>query len=153
MPIPRFHVLSLAAAFLVLGIATAGAQDAERRPIRADAPWLNYGSNTMLRTTLEGVDGIEVLISDVWVPPNASLPPHSHPGEELIYVIEGVAYHREEGQPEKVYRAGDTLRIGVGKAHSPKTGDEPMRAIVVRIHRAGEPERYPVDPSVLGLEE
>jgi len=153
MQMSRFCLLPLFVAGLAVGVTAASAQDGERRPIRADAPWLNYGSNTMLRTALEGVEGIEVLISDVWVPPNASLETHSHPGEELVYVIEGVAYHREEGQPEKVYTAGDTLKIGIGKVHSPKTGDEPMRAIVVRIHRAGEPERYPADPSVLGLEE
>jgi len=101
------------------------------------------GSNTMLVAPLETAGGLEVIISDVFVPPNRSVPAHSHPGEEFIYVIEGEALHREEGQEDRVYSAGEAFVIRKGKVHAPKTLDQPVRAIVFRVHVAGEPERIP----------
>ena len=99
----------------------------------------------MLVAPLETAPGIEVIISDVVIPPDAGVPPHYHPGEEFVYVIEGSAIHREEGKEDKVYHAGEAFVIGKGKVHAPKTGDEPARAIVFRVHPVGEPERILVE--------
>ncbi|WP_136658764.1 cupin domain-containing protein [Nitratireductor sp. XY-223] len=103
------------------------------------------GSNTMLRAPLETAPGIEVIISDVVIPPNTAVPPHSHPGEEFVYVIEGSAVHREEGKEDRVYRAGEAFAIGRGKVHAPFTADQPARAIVFRVHVEGKPERIPAE--------
>ena len=46
---------------------------------------------TLLSTQLEGVQGTEVIVSRVVIPPNASLPKHWHPGEEFAYILEGSA--------------------------------------------------------------
>lgn len=106
------------------------------------------GSNEMLRAKLSGVDGIEVLISDVLIPAGASVPNHYHPGEEFVYVIEGSAIHRQDGQEDRLYSAGEGLVIPPDTQHAPKGGPNGARAIVFRVHRDGKPERILVPNEV-----
>jgi quercetin dioxygenase-like cupin family protein len=103
------------------------------------------GSNEMLRSPLSGAEGLEVIISDVVIPPEATVPRHYHPGEEFVYVIEGSAVHVEEGQPDRVVQAGEALVIPPGVAHAPRGGPEGARAIVFRVHVEGAEERTLVD--------
>jgi len=103
------------------------------------------GSNQMLRAPITGADGLEVIISDVVIPPNGEVPRHYHPGEEFVYIIEGSAVHIEEGKAEQIVEAGDTLVIPPGAVHSPRGGAEGARAIVFRVHVEGEEERILVE--------
>jgi len=45
---------------------------------------------------------------------------HSHPGEEVIYVLEGVIEYEVEGKPPVTLKAGDVLFIPAGKIHAAK---------------------------------
>ena len=45
-------------------------------------------------------------------------PRHSHPGEEIIYVLEGTLEYTVEGQPPKILKAGDVLFIPARTIHS-----------------------------------
>src|SRR6187399_2942308 len=99
------------------------------------------GSNEVLRSTLAGTPGVEVIISDVVIPPGAQVPRHYHPGEEFLYVIEGSAIHIEQGKPDRLLKAGESYAIPPFAIHSPKGGPEGARAIVFRVHLAGQPER------------
>lgn len=99
------------------------------------------GSNEMMRAPIQAAPGLEVIVSDVIIPPNASVPWHHHPGEEFVYVIEGSAIHREEGQADILLEAGDTYAIPPQARHSPVGGPQGARAIVFRVHVAGQPER------------
>ena len=103
------------------------------------------GSNEMLRAALSASDELEVIISDVVIPPGGSVPKHYHPGEEFLYVIEGSAFHREAGKPDQILSAGDAYVIPPQAAHNPKGGPEGARAIVFRVHTKGEPERILVE--------
>ena len=106
------------------------------------------GSNMMLRDRI-GVSGdLEVIISDVVIPANAEVPEHYHPGEEFLYVIEGSARHYEEGKPMQLLSTGTAYKIEKNKAHAPEGGDDGARAIVFRVHVAGQPERVLVDGRV-----
>ncbi len=106
---------------------------------------LKPGSNEMLRAPTTMAEGVEVIISDVIIPPNSSLPRHYHPGEEFIYVIEGSVVHVEANQPDRIMRAGDTVVIPAKVEHAPYTKEEGARAIVFRVHKAGQPERILVE--------
>lgn len=99
------------------------------------------GSNEMLRSPLSALPGAEVIVSDVVIPPNAQVARHYHPGEEFLYLIEGTAIHVEEGKPDLPLKAGDTYTIPPHAIHSPRGGPEGARAIVFRVHVAGQPER------------
>ena len=103
------------------------------------------GSNQQLRAPITISDDLEVIISDVVIPPNGSVPAHYHPGEEFLYVIEGSAVHREQGKADQILKAGDAYVIPPNAIHAPKGGPEGARAIVFRVHKKGEPERHLVD--------
>ncbi|MEO7999102.1 MAG: cupin domain-containing protein [Gemmatimonadaceae bacterium] len=45
---------------------------------------------------------------------------HNHPGEELVYVIEGAIEYSLEGQAPVTLKAGQVLFIPSGKVHSAK---------------------------------
>ena len=45
---------------------------------------------------------------------------HSHPGQEIIYVLEGLLEYQVEGRPPVTLHAGDVLFIPAGTVHSAK---------------------------------
>ncbi len=126
---------------LVLGLSLGALAHDEiaRLPLRA------AGSNEVLSAKLESVAGIEVVISDVVIPPNGQVPRHYHPGEEFLYLIEGTATHVEDGAANRDLKSGDAMVIRKGKVHSPRAGADGARAIVFRVHVEGEPERTLVE--------
>ncbi|ANV87341.1 hypothetical protein AWQ22_07640 [Picosynechococcus sp. PCC 7117] len=103
------------------------------------------GPNTMLRAPVSMAENLEVIISDVIIPPGGSLPLHYHPGEEFIYLLEGSVIHIETGKPNQILVAGDTYVIPPYAQHAPQGGPEGGRAIVFRVHVKGEPERILVE--------
>ena len=48
----------------------------------------------------------------------SSFAKHSHPGEEIIYVIEGLLEYQVEGKPPVTLKAGEVLFIPSGVVHS-----------------------------------
>jgi hypothetical protein len=57
------------------------------------------------------IPGREVVQSRVDIGPEAPLVKHTHPGEEIIYSLEGSLGYQIEGQPPKTLTACDTLTI------------------------------------------
>jgi quercetin dioxygenase-like cupin family protein len=66
------------------------------------------------------IPGREVIQLRVDFDPGASFPRHRHPGEEIIYVIEGSIEYAVEGAPTKTYEAGEVLTVSAGVIHSAK---------------------------------
>jgi quercetin dioxygenase-like cupin family protein len=52
--------------------------------------------------------------------PGVTAPAHTHPGEEIIYVIEGSWEYQVEGRPPVTLKAGEVLFIPAGTVHSAK---------------------------------
>jgi quercetin dioxygenase-like cupin family protein len=73
------------------------------------------------RTPLQRHDlstpGREMVQVRVDLAPGVTFPPHSHPGEEIVYVIEGVLEYRVEGKPPVTLKAGEVLFIPAGVVH------------------------------------
>jgi quercetin dioxygenase-like cupin family protein len=81
------------------------------------------------------VPGREVIQVRVDLDPGVTFPLHSHPGEEIIYVLEGVWEYQIEGKPAMTLKAGDVLFIPAGTKHGAKnvgsgTGSELATYIV-----------------------
>ena len=111
-------------------------------------PDLPPGSNEMLRAPLasaDKLDDIEVIVSDVIIPPHEAVPRHYHPGEEFLYVIEGSTVHIVDGQPTEILEAGDARVIPYKTEHEPRATEEGARVIVFRVHEEGEPERFLIE--------
>ena len=66
------------------------------------------------------VPGREVVQVRVELAPGVSFPTHTHPGEEIIYVLEGTWEYTVEGKPPVTLKAGEVLFIPAGTIHSAK---------------------------------
>lgn len=64
------------------------------------------------------VPGREVVQVIVELEPGTTAPRHSHPGEEIIYVLEGAWEYTLDGKPPVVLKAGGVLFIPAGVIHS-----------------------------------
>lgn len=103
-----------------------------------------YGPVEVIRTPASFAEGVEIIVSDVLIAPDAEVPGHSHAAEELVYVIEGSAIHVEDGVPERTLRAGDMAVVPPETVHRPRGGPDGARAITVRFKL---PEREERDPA------
>jgi quercetin dioxygenase-like cupin family protein len=101
----------LAAAVLVLGSALA------LQVARAQQPGLR---RTDLQQHDLSVPGREVIQARVELDTGVTSSKHWHPGEEIIYVLEGSLEYQVEGQPPVTLKAGDVLFIPSGKIHAAK---------------------------------
>ena len=76
-----------------------------------------------IRTELQrhdlSVPGREVIQVRVELAPGVAFPSHTHPGEEIIYVIEGTWAYEIAGKPVTAKR-GDVLFVPAGTIHSAK---------------------------------
>jgi quercetin dioxygenase-like cupin family protein len=52
------------------------------------------------------------------IDPGVAFGKHTHPGEEIIYVLEGSLEYQIEGKPPVTLKAGDVLFIPAGTIHS-----------------------------------
>jgi len=67
-----------------------------------------------------GVPGREVVQVRVDFSPGAAFGRHTHPGEELVYVLEGSLQYEVDGKPAAALNAGGVLFIPAGTIHSAK---------------------------------
>jgi len=66
------------------------------------------------------VPGREVVQVRVDFAPGVVAAKHSHPGEEIVYVIEGSLEYEIQGQPRVTLEAGGVLFIPAGTIHAAK---------------------------------
>jgi quercetin dioxygenase-like cupin family protein len=64
------------------------------------------------------VPGREVVQVRVDFAPGVAFGKHSHPSEEIVYVLEGLLEYQVEGKPPATLKAGDALFIPAGTIHS-----------------------------------
>jgi quercetin dioxygenase-like cupin family protein len=86
------------------------------------------------------VPGREVVQVRVDIPSGVLAPRHSHPGEEIAYVIEGVLEYQLEGRPPVQLKAGEALFIPAGTIHSAKNvGSGNAAELATYIVEKGKP--------------
>ncbi|WP_299704658.1 hypothetical protein [uncultured Tateyamaria sp.] len=118
------HVILSAVALLMAGAAWA--QDIQREELhRADVP----GSDTM-----------EVVVTRLTVPVGATIPLHTHPGDEHAIVMTAARAEAPNGNIVE-FAIGTPLYFPEGQVHGGLTnvGDESMVAITTHVVRKGEP--------------
>ena len=64
------------------------------------------------------VPGREVIQVRVELDPGVTFGEHWHPGEEIVYVLEGSLEHQLEGQPPVTLLAGEVLFIPARTIHT-----------------------------------
>lgn len=95
------------------------------------------------RTDLQRHDlsapGREVIQVRVDFAPGSAFPRHTHPGEEIIYVIAGSLEYEIDGKPVKV-KAGDVLFVPAGTVHAAKNvGSDNGAELATYIVEKGKP--------------
>lgn len=101
------------------------------------------------RTIVERADiaapGREVVIVDVDITPGASVGRHTHPGEEISYMIDGEGELIIDGQPPRKVKTGDSFMIPAGKLHDFRnTGAGLLKLHAVYVVEKGKPLSTPM---------
>jgi quercetin dioxygenase-like cupin family protein len=109
-------------------------------------------ASNMARAQDPGVKRTELLRHDLSVPgrevvqvrvdlaPGVAFPPHSHPGEEIAYVLEGLLEYRLEGRPPVTLGAGEALFIPAGTVHAARNvGSGNAAELATYLVEKGEP--------------
>jgi quercetin dioxygenase-like cupin family protein len=130
--------LTLAAAamaaglFGAWGIQTPGAQQPgfKRTPLQKQ------------ELTAHGREAVQVIAEFA---PGVAAGKHTHPGEELGYVLEGSLQLEIQGKPPVTLKAGDSFFVPAGVVHDGKNvGKGPLKVLATYIVEKGKPVASPV---------
>jgi len=92
-----------------------------------------------------GIAGREAVQARGEIDPGAGAPKHTHPGEEVGYVLEGQVQFEIEGKPPATLTAGDVFFIPAGQVHAAKNvGKTPVKILSTYIVEKGKPLATPV---------
>ena len=124
------RMIAIAAACLWCGISAAQ-QPAMPRP--AGTARVDLQRHDL---SIAGWESLQVLVS---FEPGSSFPRHSHPGEEIIYVTEGVVDYEVAGKWVTV-KAGEVLFIPNGVVHAARNSGQVRGAeLATYIVEKGKP--------------
>jgi quercetin dioxygenase-like cupin family protein len=90
------------------------------------------------------VAGREAVVARVEIAPGARAGRHTHPGDEISYVMEGEGELLIEGQPARKIKAGDGFVVSAGLKHDAhNTGTGPLKLAGVYVIDKGKPLATP----------
>ncbi|MEO8049723.1 MAG: cupin domain-containing protein [Acidobacteriota bacterium] len=90
------------------------------------------------------VAGREARIASVEIAPGASAGRHTHPGDEITYVIEGEGELLIDGQPPHKFKAGEGFVVMAGMKHDARnTGAQPVKLAAIYVVDKGKPIATP----------
>jgi quercetin dioxygenase-like cupin family protein len=101
-------------------------------------------SPQVMRTDLQrhdlSVPGREVVQVRVDFAPGAAFGKHRHPGEEIVYVIEGELEYEVEGRPPVTLKTGEVLFIPAGTVHAARNaGNKNGAELATYLVEKGKP--------------
>jgi quercetin dioxygenase-like cupin family protein len=103
------RVMAMAVVIVASGLALYAAQAQQTGVKRTDLQRHDL--------SIPGREAIQVRVD---IAPGAMAPRHTHPGEEIIYVLEGSLVYEVEGRSPVTLKAGDVLFVPAGTIHSAK---------------------------------
>jgi quercetin dioxygenase-like cupin family protein len=127
-------ILQWAALGVVFAALSAGALFSQSREIQ----------RTVVHRADVSVPGREAVIARVEIAPQARAGRHTHPGDEISYVLEGEGEILIEGQPPRQVKAGDGFVVPGGAKHDAhNTGAGPLKLVGVYVVEKGKPLATP----------
>lgn len=138
---------TLLATLSALALATACTTQAQApAPAAAAAPAPSSGA---LKRELVGradvsVAGREAVVARVEVAPGGKAGRHTHPGDEISYVMEGETLVLVDGQPPRRVKAGESFVIPAGVVHDAHNDSgKPVKLVGVYVVEKGKPLASP----------
>jgi quercetin dioxygenase-like cupin family protein len=129
----KMHAI-IAAAVLIAATSLAPPAALSQEPRLGDI------KRTHLKTEDLSIPGREIVQVRVDFPPGVVAARHNHPGEELVYLIEGELEYRLDGRPPVTLKAGDVLLIPYGTNHEVKNvGSGTAAELATYIVEKGKP--------------
>ncbi len=101
-------------------------------------------TRTMVGRADVSVPNREAVVARVEVAPGAYAGRHTHPGDEISYVLEGEAQLLVDGQPPRTVKAGESFVVPAGvvhDAHNPGAGA--TKLVGVYVVEKGQPLATP----------
>ena len=90
------------------------------------------------------VPGREAVVARVEVAPGAKAGRHTHPGDEISYVLEGESTLLVDGQPPRKVKAGESFVIPAGVVHDAHNeSNAPAKLVGVYVVEKGKPLASP----------
>ena len=112
---------------------------AAQPPSTPPQPWPGITRTDLQRHDLSA-PGREVLQARVDFAPGSSFPRHKHPGEEIIYVIEGTLEYELPDKGWVPLREGDVLYVPAGGVHAARNrGTAPAAELATYVLIKGQP--------------
>jgi quercetin dioxygenase-like cupin family protein len=101
------------------------------------------------RTVLQQADlsipGREVVQALAEVQPGGSSGRHTHPGEEIAYVLVGPLTLEIDGKPAKTFQTGEVFLIPAGAVHNARNaGSAVAKVVATYVIEKGKPVATPV---------
>ena len=128
-----------ASRWIAVAVLAAGSAAALYVARRTDAQAPGITRTDLQRHDL-GVPGREVVQVRVAFAPGIVAPRHSHPGEEIVYELEGSLEYRLDGRPPTTLKAGEVLFIPAGTVHEVKNvGGGEAAELATYIVEKGKP--------------
>jgi quercetin dioxygenase-like cupin family protein len=129
MTMHRTHIWSLAA-----GVALAGGLLAQNSGV----------TRTPVYKGEVSVPGREAVVARVEIAPGSEAGRHTHPGDEISYVLEGEVDVTIDGQATQHFKAGDGFSIPGGKVHNARNnGKVPVKLAGIYVVEKGQPLATP----------
>ncbi|TWI43960.1 quercetin dioxygenase-like cupin family protein [Pseudoduganella flava] len=113
---------------------------------------LTMSLSAAAQTAMTGVGRVDLLQKDSAIPGkeliqarvdfghDALAPRHSHPGEEIAFVLKGTLQYQIDGQPPVTLHAGQSLFIPAGAVHSARNiGGGESQELATYVVEKGKP--------------
>ena len=139
----RRKLIAVAAAAAIAAAAMAFVSDGRIAPANAEEAAIKR--TELMNVTLgvaENLDGVMVISE---LPPGGVAPRHTHPADELSYVLEGAIELEIDGADPVIYEAGQTYHIPPGVVHAARnpSDSEATRILVFWTAKTGQPLTTP----------
>jgi len=120
--------------FLLVLILAAGSTLAQTGTIR----------RTVIQKADVSVPGREAVVAKVELDAGVAAGRHTHPGDEISYVMEGEGELRVDGEDPRRVKAGESFVIPAGTVHDAiNVGGGPLKLVGVYVVEKGKPLATP----------
>ncbi len=90
------------------------------------------------------VPGREAVVARVEIAPGGRAGRHTHPGDEISYVLEGEGQLLVDGQPPRTIKAGESFVVPAGTVHDAhNNGTATVKLVGVYVVEKGKPLATP----------